>query len=46
MDLKLKDKASHLGRPCTPEDAGPLAAFMASELSSYFAGSFGGGGGP
>ena len=34
-----------LGRLCTPEDVGPLVAFMASELSNYFAGSFGGGGG-
>ena len=39
-------KASPLGRLCTPEDVGPLVAFMASELSNYFAGSFGGGGGP
>jgi NAD(P)-dependent dehydrogenase (short-subunit alcohol dehydrogenase family) len=39
-------KASPLGRLCTPEDVGPVVAFMASELSNYFAGSFGGGGGP
>jgi NAD(P)-dependent dehydrogenase (short-subunit alcohol dehydrogenase family) len=37
-------KASPLGRLCTPEDVGPLVAFMASEVSNYFAGSFGGGG--
>jgi NAD(P)-dependent dehydrogenase (short-subunit alcohol dehydrogenase family) len=38
-------KASPLGRLCTPADVGPVVAFMASELSNYFAGSFGGGGG-
>ena len=38
-------KASPLGRLCTPEDVGTLVAFMASELSDYFASSFGGGGG-
>jgi len=39
-------KISPLGRLCTPEDVGPLVAFMASEVSAYFAGMFGGGGGP
>jgi NAD(P)-dependent dehydrogenase (short-subunit alcohol dehydrogenase family) len=39
-------RSSPLGRLCTPEDVGPLVAFMASELSNYFAGSFGGGYGP
>jgi NAD(P)-dependent dehydrogenase (short-subunit alcohol dehydrogenase family) len=34
-----------MGRLCTPEDVGPLVAFMASELSNYFAWSFSGGGG-
>jgi 3-oxoacyl-[acyl-carrier protein] reductase len=38
-------KQMPLGRLCTPEDVGPLVAFMASELCNYFAGSFGGGGG-
>jgi len=37
---------SPMGRLCTPEDVGPFVAFMASELSNYFASSFGGGGGP
>lgn len=39
-------KASPMGRLCTPEDVGTVVAFMASELSNYFAGSFGGSGGP
>jgi NAD(P)-dependent dehydrogenase (short-subunit alcohol dehydrogenase family) len=34
-----------LGRLCTPEDVGTLVAFMASEVSNYFADIFGGGGG-
>jgi len=38
-------KTMPMGRLCTPEDVGPLVAFMASELSNYFAGSFGGGSG-
>ena len=45
-DMESIAKASPLGRLCTPEDVGPLVAFMASELSDYFAGMFGGGGGP
>ncbi len=32
-----------LGRLCTPDDVGPLVAFLASELSNYFVGSFGAG---
>lgn len=45
-EMKSLAKTSPLGRLCTPEDVGPLVAFLASELSNYFAGSFGGGGGP
>jgi NAD(P)-dependent dehydrogenase (short-subunit alcohol dehydrogenase family) len=45
-EMESLAKASPLGRLCTPEDVGPVVAFMASELSNYFAGSFGGGGGP
>lgn len=37
-------KSLPLGRLCTPDDVGPLVAFLASELSNYFVGSFGGGG--
>ena len=33
-------KENLLGRLCTPEDVGSLVAFMASEISSYFAASF------
>ena len=44
-EMESLAKASPLGRLCTPEDVGPLVAFLASELSNYFAGSFGGGGG-
>jgi len=45
-EMESLAKASPLGRLCTPADVGPVVAFMASELSNYFAGSFGGGGGP
>ncbi len=38
-------KTMPMGRLCTPQDVGPFVAFMASELSNYFVGSFGGGGG-
>jgi NAD(P)-dependent dehydrogenase (short-subunit alcohol dehydrogenase family) len=43
---EMKDMAKTLpmGRLCTPADVGPLVAFLASELSNYFVGSFGGGG--
>jgi 3-oxoacyl-[acyl-carrier protein] reductase len=43
-EMESLAKASPLGRLCTPADVGPVVAFMASELSNYFAGSFGGGG--
>src|SRR4030042_5082 len=36
-ELESLAKVSPLGRLCTPEDVGPLVAFMASELSDYFA---------
>ena len=42
-DMESIARESPLGRLCTPEDVGPLVAFMASELSDYFAGIFGGG---
>jgi len=45
-DMESLAKASPLGRLCTPADVGPLVAFLASEVSNYFAGSFGGGGSP
>jgi len=45
-EMESMAKASPLGRLCTSDDVGPVVAFMASELSNYFAGSFGGGGGP
>ena len=45
-EMESLAKASPLGRLCTPADVGPLVAFLASELSNYFVGSFGGGGGP
>ncbi len=38
MENLAKDNL--LGRLCTPEDVGTLVAFMASEISSYFASSF------
>jgi 3-oxoacyl-[acyl-carrier protein] reductase len=44
-EMENMAKTMPMGRLCTPEDVGPLVAFMASELSNYFAGSFGGGGG-
>jgi NAD(P)-dependent dehydrogenase (short-subunit alcohol dehydrogenase family) len=44
-DMENMVKSLPMARFCTPEDVGPLVAFMASELSNYFAGSFGGGGG-
>ena len=40
-DMESVARESPLGRLCTPEDVGPLVAFMASELSDYFAGMFG-----
>jgi len=43
-EMESLAKASPLGRLCTPADVGPVVAFMASDLSNYFAGSFGGGG--
>jgi len=44
-EMESMAKTMPMGRLCTPEDVGPLVAFMASELCNYFAGSFGGGGG-
>jgi NAD(P)-dependent dehydrogenase (short-subunit alcohol dehydrogenase family) len=44
-EMESLAKASPLGRLCTPEDVGTLVAFMASELSNYFASSFSAGGG-
>lgn len=44
-EMESLAKASPLGRICTPEDVGTLVAFMASELSNYFASSFSAGGG-
>jgi NAD(P)-dependent dehydrogenase (short-subunit alcohol dehydrogenase family) len=41
-DIESLAKASPPGRLCTPEDVGTLVAFMASELSNYFASYFGG----
>jgi NAD(P)-dependent dehydrogenase (short-subunit alcohol dehydrogenase family) len=43
-DIKNVAKTMPMGRLCTPEDVGPLVAFMASEVSNYFAGSFSVGG--
>ena len=43
-DMENMAKTMPIGRLCTPEDVGPLVAFMASEVSNYFAGSFGVGG--
>ncbi len=45
-EMKDMVKTLPMGRLCTPADVGPLVAFLASELSNYFVGSFGGGGGP
>jgi len=42
-DLEDQAKETIQGRLCTPQDVGNLVAFMASELSDYFASSFGGG---
>ncbi len=44
-DMSQMAKMMPMGRLCTPADVGPLVAFLASELSNYFIGSFGGGGG-
>jgi NAD(P)-dependent dehydrogenase (short-subunit alcohol dehydrogenase family) len=44
-DMGNLARALPLGRLCTPEDVGNLVAFMASEVSNYFADTFGGGGG-
>jgi 3-oxoacyl-[acyl-carrier protein] reductase len=38
-------KMMPMGRLCTPADVGPLVAFLASDLSNYFIGSFGSSGG-
>jgi 3-oxoacyl-[acyl-carrier protein] reductase len=43
-DMENLAKTLPLGRLCTPEDVGILVAFIASELSNYFAWSFSGGG--
>jgi len=45
-EMKDMVKTLPMGRLCTPADVGPLVAFLASECSNYFVGSFGGGGGP
>lgn len=37
--LESLAKENLLGRLCTPEDVGPLVAFMASDISRYFASS-------
>jgi NAD(P)-dependent dehydrogenase (short-subunit alcohol dehydrogenase family) len=39
-DMGEAVKGMPMGRLCTPEDVGPLVAFMASELCNYFAGMF------
>ncbi len=39
-DMSEAAKGMPLGRLCTPEDVGPLVAFMASELCNYFTGMF------
>ena len=39
-EMEILAKENLLGRLCTPEDVGSLVAFMASEISSYFASSF------
>lgn len=44
-DTESLAKMMPMGRLCTPDDVGPFVAFLASELSNYFVGSFGGGGG-
>jgi 3-oxoacyl-[acyl-carrier protein] reductase len=38
-DPRMADmaKASPIGRLCTPEDIGPLVAFLASDVSTYYA---------
>jgi len=41
-DLENTARSLPLGRLCTPEEVGPLVAFMASELCDYFAGMFSG----
>ena len=41
-ELESLAKEHLLGRLCTPEDVGNLVAFLASEISSYFASMFGG----
>ena len=35
--LESMKKASPLGRLCTPEDVAPVVAFLASDISSYYA---------
>jgi 3-oxoacyl-[acyl-carrier protein] reductase len=45
-DMESMAKSLPMGRLCIPADVGPLVAFLASDLCNYFAGSFGGGGGP
>ncbi len=42
-DMESMARNSLQGRLCTPEDVGNLVAFLASELSNYFAWSFDGG---
>ena len=39
-EMEILAKENLLRRLCTPEDVGSLVAFMASEISSYFASSF------
>jgi 3-oxoacyl-[acyl-carrier protein] reductase len=38
-EMETLAKENLLGRLCTPEDVGPLVAFMASDISRYFAAS-------
>jgi NAD(P)-dependent dehydrogenase (short-subunit alcohol dehydrogenase family) len=45
-DMENMAKSLPMGRLCTPADVGPLVAFLASDIGSYFVGSLGGGGGP
>jgi NAD(P)-dependent dehydrogenase (short-subunit alcohol dehydrogenase family) len=44
-DMENMAKSMPMGRLCTPADVGPLVAFLASDIGSYFAASLGGGSG-
>ena len=43
--LEMLSKASPLGRLCTPEDIAPVVAFLASDISTYYAMALSGAGG-